>query len=67
MVVWYIFPVLVCCTKKNLATLDSRILKIGHCDCWPEAFFAVPEFAVKRIEFCRQIADKKILTVWCVP
>jgi hypothetical protein len=21
LVVWYIFPVLVCCTKKNLATL----------------------------------------------
>jgi hypothetical protein len=23
MVIWYIFPVLVCCTEKNLATLDS--------------------------------------------
>jgi hypothetical protein len=23
MVIWYIFPVLVCCTKKNLATLQS--------------------------------------------
>jgi hypothetical protein len=21
MVIWYVFPVLVCCTKKNLATL----------------------------------------------
>jgi hypothetical protein len=24
MVIWYIFPVLVCCTKKNLATLIQR-------------------------------------------
>jgi hypothetical protein len=23
MVLWYIFPALVCCTKKNLATLES--------------------------------------------
>jgi hypothetical protein len=23
-VIWYIFPVLVCCTKKNLATLISK-------------------------------------------
>jgi hypothetical protein len=22
--IWYIFPVLVCCTKKNLATLDPE-------------------------------------------
>jgi hypothetical protein len=24
---WYIFPVLVCCTKRNLATLVSRPFK----------------------------------------
>jgi hypothetical protein len=23
---WYIFPVLVCCTKKNLATLAQRLV-----------------------------------------
>jgi hypothetical protein len=25
MAIWYIFPVLVCCTKKNLATLLSSV------------------------------------------
>jgi hypothetical protein len=25
LVIWYIFPVLVCCTKKNLAALAKRI------------------------------------------
>jgi hypothetical protein len=32
-VIWYIFPVLVCCTKKNLATLMGGIfsqLKLGQ-------------------------------------
>jgi hypothetical protein len=27
-VIWYIFPVLVCCTKKNLATLVCVLLKL---------------------------------------
>jgi hypothetical protein len=27
--VWYIFPVLVCCTKKNLATLLQRDIGSG--------------------------------------
>jgi hypothetical protein len=27
MVIWYIFPVLVCCAKKNLATLLLTIVK----------------------------------------
>jgi hypothetical protein len=27
MVVWYIFPVLVCCAKKNLATLTTDRFK----------------------------------------
>jgi hypothetical protein len=30
MVLWYIFPVLVCCTKKNLATL-TRMGKMQRC------------------------------------
>jgi hypothetical protein len=32
MVIWYIFPVLVCCTKKNLATLLPTIIIR---DCFP--------------------------------
>jgi hypothetical protein len=24
-VIWYIFPILVCCTKKNLATLSDKV------------------------------------------
>jgi hypothetical protein len=35
MVIWYIFPILVCCTKKNLATLTrsfgtGRVLRISR-------------------------------------
>jgi hypothetical protein len=31
MVIWYFFSILVCCTKKNLATLvESRTLNIGR-------------------------------------
>jgi hypothetical protein len=26
MIIWYIFPVLVCCAKKNLATLHPRMI-----------------------------------------
>jgi hypothetical protein len=27
--IWYIFPVLVCCTKKNLATLNKTVSSRG--------------------------------------
>jgi hypothetical protein len=32
-VIWYIFPILVCCTKKNLATLTNKstIIKKTYC------------------------------------
>jgi hypothetical protein len=37
-VIWYIFPVLVFCTKKNLATLQSRgELEILETSCQQDA------------------------------
>jgi hypothetical protein len=35
MAVWYFFPFLVCCTKKNLATLERREEK-GTEECFPD-------------------------------
>jgi hypothetical protein len=32
MVIWCIFPVLLCCTKKNLETLDPRPSAFSHTD-----------------------------------
>jgi hypothetical protein len=30
MVIWHIFPILVCCTKKNLATLVRAFSVMSH-------------------------------------
>jgi hypothetical protein len=44
MTIWYIFPVLVSCTKKNLATLVSQA---GSAICPSEDFYLgpFPDFA----------------------
>jgi hypothetical protein len=44
LIIWCILPVLVCCTKKNLATLDAvkkcaakKVKSIGSEECKPSA------------------------------
>jgi hypothetical protein len=38
---WYIFPALVCCTKKNLATLLPRVCDVRTL-CVDESIFSQP-------------------------
>jgi hypothetical protein len=45
-VIWYIFPGLVCCTKKNLATLvRSRASRRGECLFTLGIFLKITEVA----------------------
>jgi hypothetical protein len=61
-VIWYIFPVLVFCTKKNLATLLSVILRL---------FFRGGAFAQDQIEKKNCLRSKEaqhpktVLTAFC--
>jgi hypothetical protein len=59
LVIWYIFPVLVCCTKKNLAALAKRIEENKLSD----VYFALSEnlgvienvhFATIKTNLCRK-------------
>jgi hypothetical protein len=39
LVIWYIFPILVCCTKKNLATLVRKCFDVTRIQSWWKYFF----------------------------
>jgi hypothetical protein len=51
LVIWYIFPILVSCSKKNLATLAESRLR-WFCVCCTRFFY------LSILSFCRKLNDE---------